>query len=65
MVKSGAMGAVPVEWIDLAAWVSLSKVSLHPEEANIIIDCSRVYVTWLSKAKDLNCAAPFPDVVDE
>ena len=65
MVKSGAMGAAPIDWVDLAAWVSLSRIYLHPEEAKIIMEASRTYVSWLSKSKDDNCPAPFPDVVDE
>lgn len=65
MVKSGAMGAVALEWVDLAAWVSLSKVYLHPEEARIIIDASRNYVSWLAKSKDDNCPAPFPETTED
>ena len=64
MVKSGAMGAVSIDWVDLAAWVSLAKIYLHPEEARIIIEASRSYVSWLSKSKEDNCPAPFPDETD-
>lgn len=61
LYKHGTMGVSPLDWIDIAAWQDLNGLSLHPQEAKIIFDVSRVYVEWVSKAKDENCPAPFPE----
>ena len=61
LYKHGGMGIAPLDWVDIMAWHSLNGITLHPLEAKIIFDASRIYVEWVSKAKDLNCPAPFPE----
>ena len=63
LFKHGAMGPVPMDWIDIQAWLSITQLTVHPEEARTMIDASRTYVSWLTKSKDMDCGAPYPDVV--
>ncbi len=53
------MGAIPLEWVDLAAWVGLTGTDIHPEEARILIGLSCIYVTQTAKSKKTDCPAPY------
>lgn len=43
-VKAGVMGMAPLDWLDIAAWVSLAGWPLSPRDAEDLHALSRVYV---------------------
>ena len=59
LFKHGAMGTIPIEWADIAAWVSLTGTEVTPDEVRCIRDMSFVYLSQINKAQKQDCPAPF------
>ncbi len=64
LCKSTGMGLVPVDWVDLLAWVNLTGTDLRPEEVRILHGLSSTYVMQANKSKEQNCPAPYP-IIDQ
>ena len=55
--KSGAMSLAPVDWVDLAAYMSFS--GINKTEALIIIGMSKEYVSAINRYEDASLPAPY------
>ena len=61
LFKNGQSGIVPVDWVDIQAWLNLVCLDLHPEEIKIIRMLSIAYVSQMHKSKEQNCPAPYKE----
>ena len=61
LFKNGQMGIVPVDWVDISAWLNLVCLDLHPEEIKIIRTLSIAYVAQTRKSKEQTCPAPYKE----
>jgi len=52
----------PLDWLDIAAWLSLMNVDLHPEEIKILREMSFTFVSWTNKSKVQDCPAPYKEL---
>ncbi len=59
MFLTGAMGIIPLTWVELDAFISRSGYPLSGFEAENIITMSREYCNFSHKAKELGCAPPY------
>ena len=59
LTKAGAMGAVPMDWPDLVAWLQLMRVTLHPEECRTMIEASRAFTAQVNRNSEENDPAPY------
>jgi len=59
MCLSGAMGAVPLTWQEVGAFIRHSGYSLDGWEAEQVIKMSMSYCSMLSKANKLGCPPPY------
>ena len=57
--KSGANGAVPIDWVDIKAWSDLTGVRLTREEALIIKGLSSDFVSQMSRSRNPNEPSPY------
>ncbi len=64
-VMSGAMGAVPVTWQEVASWSALTGVPLSAWEAEAIIAASREYAAAIETYADKQHAAPWGETVSK
>ena len=51
----------PLDWLDIAAWMSLMNADLHAEEVKILRDLSFAFVSWTNKSKVQDCPAPYKE----
>ena len=61
LCKSGAMGAVKIDWVDIVAWSTLTGTELTTDDAKLLMLASKTYVYWQSKVTEESSPAPFPD----
>lgn len=61
---SGSMSAVPLTWCEIDAFVRRSGYHLNGWESEQIIKMSNSYCNMLSKAKSIDCPAPYIEGYD-
>ena len=59
------MGATPITWAELDAFLSRSGYSLTGWDCEQLIMMSRTYCSFLHEAKELNCPAPYQELEDD
>tara|TARA_R110000850_G_scaffold252681_1_gene377839 strand:- start:150 stop:479 length:330 start_codon:yes stop_codon:yes gene_type:complete len=64
LCKSGGMGAVKIDWVDIAAWATLTDTQISADDAKLLMIASKSYVFWQSKVKEDTSPAPFQDDQD-
>lgn len=56
---TGGMGAVAINWADLATWQALTGLQIDPWEARTLVRLSRDFVAQTERSKDITCPAPY------
>ncbi len=56
--KSGGMGMIPIDWVDIKAWAELTGTELHAEESKLLRELSFLYVSTYNSSKSHDCPAP-------
>lgn len=59
LVGGGGMGAAPISWQEIDAWVRRTGVAIEPWVARLIRRLSSAYVAYGRKAEDENCPPPW------
>ena len=57
--KSGAMGMVPIDWQDIAAWSQMTAWQISPGDAEDLHTMSREYVAALNRHDEHPDPAPY------
>jgi hypothetical protein len=57
--KPGAMGPIPIDWLDLQAWQHGTGHRAQPWELRAMLMASRSFVFQLRDAEDPHCPAPW------
>jgi len=60
-VMPGAMGPVPIDWPQIAAWQQAHGLELDAFELDAVRDLSACYVEYLQKGRSRSCPAPWTD----
>ncbi len=55
------MGAVKIDWVDIAAWATLTDTQISADDAKLLMLASKSYVFWQSKVKEETSPAPLQD----
>lgn len=55
------MGLVPLDWTDIAAFVSLTGLEILPEEARLLRSLSAEYIHHLNNSKEDSTPCPYSD----
>lgn len=61
----GAMGPLPVGWVDISHWARITCTPLQPWQAQALRTASAAYVSQLHDASQPDCPAPWTDEPDE
>jgi hypothetical protein len=59
LAKSGGMGAVPIDWVDIKSYMDCTGTKLNYYETKKIRELSKVYVSQLNSSKDESTPPPF------
>jgi hypothetical protein len=65
MCLSGFSGATHLTWSEVDSFSRKSGFNLNSWECEQLIKMSRSYCNMLSKAKDINCPAPYQEGFDD
>ena len=65
LCSSGAMGAISLSAVEIAAWSSLSAVELEPWEFNSLRSMSQNYVNSLHESEAPNAPPPYGSMTQE
>lgn len=57
--KSGAMGMVPIDWQDIAAWAQVTAWPIEPQDAEDMHAMSQAYVSALNRHDEKPDPAPY------
>jgi hypothetical protein len=60
----GGMGAIPITWQEIQAYVDLTGISLNAWEAKTIKDCSLVFVSQSQLSAKTDCPSPIMEEKD-
>lgn len=64
-VSSNGMGAVPMSWLEIDAWLRVTQLELSIWERLTMKEMSEVYAAELSKATVKNYPAPYIEHVED
>ncbi len=64
-VGYGAMGPVPLSWLDIQAWQQATGIDLHAWEAKALRRLSSDYIGQCQLAEEPDCPAPYIDADQE
>lgn len=59
--SSNGMGATPLSWQDIDAWLNVTQRKLCLWEKMLVKELSELYVSQLYDSENPNCAAPYSD----
>lgn len=65
MFSSSGMGATPLTWVELDAFISRSGYHLTGFEAEQIMRMSRDYCSFSHRAKELGCPPPYSEAITD
>ena len=65
LCSAGAMGAVSLSAVEIAAWARLSAVELEPWEFNSLRSMSQNYVNSLHESESPNAPPPYGSMTQE
>lgn len=59
--KPGAMGMIPLDWLDIKAFSDLTGIMFSKDESILIKKLSEAYVSQMQSSKYLDTFAPYLD----
>lgn len=64
-MSSNGMGAIPISWLEIDAWLRATKLDLPIWERLTLKEMSEVYAAELSKATAKDAAAPYVEIAED